>query len=138
LQVKLIKIGDVIPVGFELLERSISGKWPGYIDQLGTLAIKRASTSAVMFVQGEPLVDDICIVLIVDGEEFPEGYVSLERGMQVTKEGAPVKAGALPVDKITIAYHQRPAMGLCDLSYESTTLDRYPEEVRSGRYELAK
>jgi hypothetical protein len=125
-QIKIIKVGDVIPAGFELLERTISNEMPGYMGDIGTIAIKRATTSDVMFVQGEPFVDDICFVLLCEGEEVPEGYVSLERHTPSSK-GPPVL-----VDGKTLAFHQRPAMGLCDLAYESVTLDRYPEQV-NGR-----
>ena len=102
--------------------------FPAEIDNVGALAIKRAQASEVTFIQGEPLVDDICLVLINEGEEVPEGYVSLERLLPQKEfvRGSKLSQGFA---KTVIAYHQRPAMGLCDLSYESATLDRYPQKV---------
>ena len=101
--------------------------FPAEIDNVGALAIKRAHASEVTFIQGEPLVDDICLVLVNEGEEVPEGYVSLER--MFSKEQSRAAKSSQGVPRIVLAYHQRPAMGLCDLSYESATLDRYPQKV---------
>lgn len=100
------------------------------IDNVGALAIKRAHASEVTFIQGEPLVDDVCLVLINEGEEVPEGYVSLERILP-QKETSRTAKTPQGISKIVVAYHQRPAMGLCDLTYESATLDRYPQRVRA-------
>ena len=102
--------------------------FPAEIDNVGALAIKRAQASEVTFIQGEPLVDDICLVLINEGEEVPEGYVSLER-LLPQKDSVRGSKPSQGFAKTVIAYHQRPAMGLCDLSYESATLDRYPQKV---------
>jgi hypothetical protein len=118
----------VIPFGFELIERSITKQYPADLENVGALAIKRATASEVMFIEGEPLVDDVCLILSNDGEEVPEGYVSLERISNVKESLRSSKASQTAV-KIVLAYHQRPAMGLCDLSYESATLDRYPQKV---------
>lgn len=98
------------------------------IENVGALAIKRAHASEIMFIQGQPLVDDICLVLMNEGEEVPEGYVSLER-IPAAKESSRNAKASQTSSRIVLAYHQRPAMGLCDLSYESTTLDRYPQKV---------
>ena len=105
--------------------------FPAEIDNIGALAIKRAQASEVTFIQGEPLVDDICLVLINEGEEVPEGYVSLER-LLPQKESIRGSKTSQGLTKTVIAYHQRPAMGLCDLSYESATLDRYPQKVSNS------
>lgn len=102
--------------------------FPAEIENVGALAIKRAHASEVTFIQGQPLVDDICLVLVNDGEEVPEGYVSLERA-PAQKDAVRAVKTSQTVSRIVLAYHQRPAMGLCDLSYESTTLDRYPQKV---------
>ena len=92
------------------------------------------------------MVDDICFVLTEDGEEVPEGYVSLDREMSSEKDNAPgggkwtggtannraVRSNST-TGKVILAYHQRPSMGLCDLRYESCTLDRYPQKVSNLR-----
>lgn len=98
------------------------------IENVGALAIKRVHASETMFIQGQPLVDDICVVLMNEGEEVPEGYVSLER-IPAVKESNRTAKPSQTSSRIILAYHQRPAMGLCDLSYESATLDRYPQKV---------
>lgn len=102
--------------------------FPAEIDNVGALAVKRAHASDEQYIQGEPLVDDICLVLVNEGEEVPEGYVSLER-ISAQKDGSRSAKSAQGLSRIVLAYHQRPAMGLCDLSYESATLDRYPQKV---------
>ena len=133
------------PLGFEIIETSATGAFPGEIEGLGTLAIKRAKVSAEEFIQGEPLVDDICFVLTEDGEEVPEGYVSLDREITSEKDHAPgggkwtggaannrtARSNSTTTGKVILAYHQRPSMGLCDLRYESCTLDRYPQKVNN-------
>jgi hypothetical protein len=124
----LIKKGDVIPLGFELIDRSITKMFSAEIENVGALAIKRVHASETMFIQGQPLVDDICVVLMNEGEEVPEGYVSLER-IPAVKESNRTAKPSQTSSRIILAYHQRPAMGLCDLSYESATLDRYPQKV---------
>jgi hypothetical protein len=115
-------------MGFELIDRSISKTYPAEIENVGVLAVKRAKASELTFIQGEPLVDDICLVLMSEGEEVPEGYVSLER--QVSAKEASRMNKSVVTTKVVVAYHQRPAMGLIDLSYESVTLDRYPQKVQ--------
>jgi hypothetical protein len=115
-------------MGFELIDRSISKTYPAEIENVGVLAVKRAKASEITFIQGEPLVDDICLVLMSEGEEVPEGYVSLERA--VTAKEANRNGKSVITTKVVVAYHQRPAMGLIDLSYESVTLDRYPQKVQ--------
>lgn len=105
------------------------------IENIGVLAVKRAHASDVAFIQGQPLVDDICVVLTNEGEEVPEGYVSLDR-VSTQKEAGRAAKTSQTASKLVLAYHQRPAMGLCDLSYESTTLDRYPQKVRNSSSSL--
>ena len=104
--------------------------FPAEIENVGVLAVKRAHASDVTFIQGQPLVDDICLVLTNEGEEVPEGYVSLDR-VSAQKEAGRASKTSQTASRVVLAYHQRPAMGLCDLSYESTTLDRYPQKVQN-------
>jgi hypothetical protein len=127
----LIKKGDVIPLGFELIDRSVTKMFPAEIENVGVLAVKRAHASDVAFIQGQPLVDDICLVLTNEGDELPEGYVSLDRVSTQKETGRNAKTSQT-APRVVLAYHQRPAMGLCDLSYESTTLDRYPQKVQNS------
>ena len=121
--------GDVRTLGYEILERSVSGMYSGNIEGFGIIAIKRAAVSAVMYLQGEPIVDDICLVLPAQNEEVPEGYVALHFEEKIIKSRFRTSKPVPKSLNIIFCYHQRPAMGLCDLSYESITIDRYPQKV---------
>jgi hypothetical protein len=70
------------------------------------------------FLNGEQLIFDICAVKKSLKEELPERYIPLE------KDSNGVWA-SLSLDW-AFAARYLPAMGLCNLSYEAVTLDRYP------------
>lgn len=128
IQIRLVQPGEPTPVGFELLRNSISGAESSQLRQLGYLAIKRADTSSVMFIQGEPMIDDICCLMRPGtAEELPTGYVMVEKTAYPNNATAAAAAAGQPY--FALGYHVRSPVGLCDLRYESATLDRYPAQV---------
>ena len=138
-----------------MIDKSISGKHSAFLNPLGYLVILRADASSVAFIQGKPMIDDLCLVLGYLKEEIPDGYVKVETRAASTARASGERSGngggmssvinsgmntlekltnsptsqvfsSQGVEMVLLAYHQRPAMGLCDLQYESATLDRYP------------
>jgi hypothetical protein len=122
--ISVVYAGESVPEGFEAIEKSISGE--SFFDNGSSiprtrLAVRRADASHSMLIEGNPLVDDICIINRSLGEFEPEDYVIVDRCLQQPKFWGG--------DNMVIAYHKRDALGLCDLKYESATLDRFPQEV---------
>lgn len=91
---------------------------------MGFLAIKRADISSVMFIRGEPLIDDVCCAALLEGEVLPEQFVELQ--LSTSNPPSSTSGGQL---SYALGCHWRSGLGLCDLSYESATLDRYPLQV---------
>lgn len=128
-QVKLVQPGETVPVGYELIKSSPSGLESALLKGMGYLAVRRADTSSVMFIEGEPLLDDLCVVLRAKGEELPEGYREVEKS---TYHAAGAQSAANAAHQFSIGYHQRAPVGLCDLGYDSATLDRFPQQDYGG------
>ena len=119
-EVSLVKRGEEIPEGFEIVQTSVSGNFPGDINTATSssfLAYKRANNGLREYFVGTPFVDDICVVIESQGEDAPEGYVVLDN---YANSGPPYG------DTVRIAYRNCVPLGLCDLRYESATLERYP------------
>jgi hypothetical protein len=97
-----------------------------------------------MFIEGEPLIDDLCIVLQsgpggdIEREDIPDEYQEVEKCALTTPINVhPSNAtGAQSQMSFVIGYHQRAALGLCDLGYDSATLDRYPLKVSLRRFSI--
>lgn len=104
-----------------------------------------------MYIEGEPLVDDLTLVLLYLNEEIPEGYVVVGRttnaGVGTGSSSSSSGSYSSPSDgrgggerdtersstpQVCICYHRRGAMGLCDLRFESATIDRYPQQDNKG------
>ncbi len=140
-QIKLVQPGEPIPKGYELITKSITGLESGQIKPLGFLALKRADTSSVMFIEGEPLIDDLCLVLQpragddIEREDIPEDYQEVERCALTAPINVHPSAASSVQSLVSfiIGFHRRAAVGLCDLGYDSATLDRYPLQVRVVR-----
>jgi hypothetical protein len=85
------------------------------------LIVRRAPTSGPdLFIHGSPIIDDICLVNLSHDETAPADFRTTNKYINAK--------GAL-CDKILISYHQRDPLGLCDIQFESSTLDRYPDKV---------
>jgi hypothetical protein len=123
--IAVVYMGEPVPEGYEVIDKSISGESffeNGSSVPRTRLAVRRASSSNSTIILGEPLIDDICIINRSLNEFEPEDYVVVDRCLQSPKTWAG--------DDMLIAYHKREPLGLCDLKYESATLDRFPHDVR--------
>lgn len=121
-QVKFVAPGEVVPPHFELLRSTASGKGSGYIKPHGYLAIKRAPVNEDYAISGKELLFDICIVRASLKEQIPEHY------FQIEKDSVGAIAAFSSHDTI-VAIRKLPAMGICDLGYAASPLDRYPLKV---------
>lgn len=115
----IIQKGEELPLGFEVIEKSFSGEHIADLNRgsmTTMVAIKRSPVNNTIYIYGTPLIDDICLVISSKDEDIPEGYVCIEKNLHKGLNG----------DKVFLAYHQIGPIGLCDLGYESATIDRYP------------
>lgn len=115
--------GDELSDGYEVLHASISGIFPADINSSGissVLAVKRADSGLKEYFIGTSFVDDICMVHENRKEELPEEYVTIGN----KKAGGSHGNGSESF--VRIAYRKCSPLGICDLSYECVTLDRYP------------
>jgi len=77
----LVQRGETLTEGFELLPNSISGAFPADINTAATptlFAIKRTDFGLREYFIGTPFVDDICVVIQSQGEDFPDDYVQIK------------------------------------------------------------
>ncbi len=83
----------------------------------GFLAIRRATVSSSSFFLNEPFIDDIALLRIENEEELPEDF------KETKIVGDPIIASC------SLSFRKQPAMGICDLCFESATIDRFPKQV---------
>ena len=122
--ITIVYMGESVPDDFEVIEKSLSGESffeNGSCIPRTRLAIRRASASDSAIVNGIPFIDDIGVINVTQNEVEPEGFQVVDRYVQQPK--------SWKGDNMKIAYHKREPLGLCDLKYESSTLDRFPLEV---------
>lgn len=125
INVKIIPSGEALPIGFELLDTSFSGKYSGSFDTQGFLAVSRADISSAMFLEGQHILTDVIIALESKWMEVEEEYLSVGKvGVLHQKQKG----------KYALAYSRCPAMGICDLIYDSATVDRYPKQDHRGSH----
>lgn len=84
------------------------------------LAVKRALLALNIFLYCPPMIDEICIVNITQGEEGPAEFHITNKYINPKNSSS---------DKILISYHRRDPIGLCDIQFECCTLDKYPDKV---------
>lgn len=114
--------GEVVPQGFELLRTIASGKGPGYIKPHGYLAIKRATVDQNFALQGQELIFDICVLKTSMREEAPEHFYPIE------KDSVGAMTAFSSQDTLFVM-RTLPPMGILDMGYAASTLDRYPHKV---------
>ena len=121
---------DEIPKGYDLVFSPLAGLESSSILCRGYLIIKRAIYSPMRLLRADPIVDDISLLKRSAHEELPEGYeeVDIIGGSVRDREGT--FSGRNAVD-INVVFHLRPGVGLCNLSFESSVIDRYPPSVSS-------
>ncbi len=131
-QIKVIPPGQDIPKGFELILKSVSEAYTAYLYPTGYIAVRRAKSTAMAYIKGDPLIDDVVMIWSKKNEEVPERYeeaavVKAESSMTSMAQQMGIRTmGSLP-ENMTIGYHSRRPLGLTDLRYNSATLERYPE-----------
>jgi hypothetical protein len=120
---------EQIPENYELVPGPLLGSDSASLIGRGFLVVKRADTSDARYLKASPMVDDITFIRKSSGDQLPERF--LEVDMLPAAYAAPHMIGKNAPD-ILLVCHTRPGLGLCDLVYESATVDRYPKEV--GRF----
>ena len=61
--------GQQVPSGYELITHSLSGQYSAYVNEyLGYIAVTRSTGSAVEFLRGKPFIEDVQVVVLVQGE----------------------------------------------------------------------
>lgn len=110
---------DLIPRGFEVLGGAVCGYTDISLADPYYLSVKRSQPTPQANIDGYPIIDDICFVLESEGEEPPASdYIMLDKCLLKKNSN----------HKIYLAYHVRKPQGLCNISYEAATVDRYPQQ----------
>jgi len=120
-QIKYVAPGEVVPAGFELLRSTASGKGSGYIKPYGFLAIKRAPVDSSIVISGHDILFDIAITRSSLKEGIPENYHPIEREHTGTMSFSTIDT--------VVSIRKLAPMGICDLGYSASPLDRYPLKV---------
>lgn len=131
LQITVLQKGDLVPDGYEVVTQPlISEIQPdGAIVPHRQVAFRRAPDDSFVFSHGHAMIDDICIVNLTEEEVAPDEYRTVDELIGGSARGA---VG----DKMILSYHHRPALGICNIPLESSTLDRYPKEVHLCIYDV--
>eukprot|EP01033_Poteriospumella_lacustris_P001369 gene1367-997_t len=96
----------------------MSGKGSGYIAPCGYIAIQRAAIKPDSKLVGESLILDINAVKKSSLDEIPEKYVAIDR-----EHG---NANPYATNDIIFIIQPVTAIGLCNVGYEASLLDRIP------------
>lgn len=115
-------------MGYELITSTNTGADSPSLIGRGFLAVKRADVSDVRYLHADPIIDDISFFKKSANEELPERFLEID--VLPASQQAAHLSGRNAAD-VSIVYHKRPGLGLCDLVYDSATIDRYPKQVRT-------
>lgn len=101
----------------------------GLKSMIGFLIIKRCNGSGTSFIQDLNIINDICFFYKSNQEEPPEGYnvLNISKVTRLDRFSNKQKK----YDEF-MAFNTIYGLGICDLRYESLTLDRYPSEDHKG------
>lgn len=118
--------GESLPPGFELLQAGNSGVFNGgTLAAFGNVAFKRAPLATEQYARGSESIDDIALINLTVGDSIDD----IPLGFKVVQSSCKsLEGGKTEVLKYSIAFNSRPAVGLCNLRFVSTTLDRYPQK----------
>ena len=89
--------------------------------------MKRANTSSVRYLHSDDIIDDIQLLKKSAHEELPERFSEISV-LPWTQQNHHL-LGRSAAD-VSVVMHRRAGLGLCNLVYESATIDRYPKQVR--------
>jgi len=128
----IVPPGLDVPKEFELILQSVSGAYTSYFFPTGYLAVRRTKTTAMSYIHGDRLLDDLVVMIVANDEEVPDKYerapvVKTASSLQTMVKQMGMRTGQVPVEKMAIGFHFRPPVGLTNLRYVSKTLDRYPK-----------
>ena len=109
--------------GFTLISVSISGAFTGDLNPGGAvtyLAYKQSENTNIEMIHGTTLIDDIYVLPWQNkGDELFQNFVIIDKNLNKGFKG----------EKLNLAYHERSPLGLCDMRYQYSTIDRYPVQV---------
>jgi hypothetical protein len=114
--------GEAIPAGYEILKASVSGTASGYFKPCGYIAFKRAQARVDNFLKGDPLILYLTIMKKSSKDELPENYCAIDRAYGNFNQFS----GS---NDLVFAMLPWNPIGLCDLAYLPSMLDRYPIKV---------
>ncbi len=116
---KTVNITENHPPNLEVIKTTESGHI-GFVKGLGYVAYRRAAVGPSALLHGDQIIYDLCVVKKSLKEDIPDHYVVVDRDT--------VGLAGLSTD-LSLCARFMPAMGICDLSYEAATLDRFPLKV---------
>jgi hypothetical protein len=96
----------------------VSGKGSGYLNSWGYLAVKRANIKSDSLLFGDSIILDINATKKSNREDIPEKYVAIDRLFG--------NANPYATNDTIFIMQSVNAMGLCNLSYQASLLDRIP------------
>ena len=109
-----------MPEGYEIIGGSVCGNTDTHVAESYFFAVKRSTAIPAAYLQGYPIIDDICFIFESEQEEAPDDYVVLDKCL-IKKSNSS--------HRIFVSYHVRKPIGLCNLKYKAATVDRYPQKV---------
>jgi hypothetical protein len=126
LQIKLVLPNEPMPEGYEMISGAHMGSDAPSLLGRGFIVVKRANATDLRYWKADPIIDDIAFIKKSANEGLPEQYVEIE--VLPAAQQYNHLTGRNAAD-ISIVFHRRPGLGLCDLVYQSATTDRYPRTV---------
>ena len=88
--------------------------------------MKRASTSDLRLLHSDPIIDDISFMKKSANEQLPEMFLEIEI-LPASQQNHHLNSRNAA--DVSVVVHTSTGLGLCDLVYESATIDRYPKKV---------
>ena len=71
------------------------------------------------------MITDLCVVLRSHGESIPDNFFALDRLRGPAYEND-IANGATQHEDVVLSLYEQAPVGICDLGYAASTLDRYP------------
>eukprot|EP00605_Chrysophyceae_sp_TOSAG23-4_P000418 GSChrysophyteH1.ASY1.ANO1.474.1 assembled CDS len=132
-EIRVIPPGVDIPRDFELVLTSVSEAYTAYLFPTGYVAVRRARKSAMAYVKGDRIIDDVATIWLQEGESVPERYekaavARTETAMSSMAQQMGMRPTNAASETFGLVYHTRAPVGLTDLRYNSATLERYPQQ----------
>jgi len=125
--IRLVTSRSSVPEGFDPISKTVSNKFDANLSRGGNLyshtylAVRRNSewSEENRLYSVPPTISTLFTVDKTAGEIAPEGCVLLSRNLN---------HGAMMGHNIFLGFFEEARTGLCDVPYESFTVDRYPKQ----------